>query len=135
MSKLSKEFKSGFIFLLAIVFLVYGLKYLKGLNVFQSNKPYYAIYDEIDGLQVGSAVRLNGFNVGMVNNIVLNENNNLFVDNALNLTAIYVFVLSFVFSIIFIHFLISWVRRSSLLIFVLYRIIFGTFLIFVSFEL
>jgi len=86
MSKLSKEFKSGFIFLLAIVFLVYGLKYLKGLNVFQSNKPYYAIYDEIDGLQVGSAVRLNGFNVGMVNNIVLNENNNLFV--TLNITEI-----------------------------------------------
>ena len=50
MNKLSKEFKSGFIFLLAIVFLVYGLKYLKGLNVFQSNKPYYAIYDDIDGL-------------------------------------------------------------------------------------
>ena len=67
--------------------------------------------------------------------LFVNENNNLFVDNALNLTAIYVFVLSFVFSIIFIHFLISWVRRSSLLIFVLYRIIFGTFLIFVSFEL
>ena len=41
MSKISKEFKSGFIFLLAIVTLVYGLKYLKGLNVFQTNKPYY----------------------------------------------------------------------------------------------
>lgn len=86
MSKLSKEFKSGFIFLLAIVFLVYGLKYLKGLNVFEANKPYYAIYDEIDGLQVGSAVRLNGFNVGMVNAIVLNDNNNLLV--TLNITEI-----------------------------------------------
>ena len=86
MSKLSKEFKSGFIFLLAIVFLVYGLKYLKGLNVFEANKPYYAIYDEIDGLQVGSAVRLNGFNVGMVNAIVLNNNNNLLV--TLNITEI-----------------------------------------------
>ena len=32
MSKISKEFKSGFIFLLAIVTLVYGLKYLKGLK-------------------------------------------------------------------------------------------------------
>ena len=79
MNKLSKEFKSGFIFLLAIVFLVYGLKYLKGLNVFQSNKPYYAIYDDIDGLQIGSSIRLNGFNVGMVNNIILNSDNNLVV--------------------------------------------------------
>ena len=84
MNKLSKEFKSGFIFLLAIVFLVYGLKYLKGLNVFQSNKPYYAIYDDIDGLQVGSSIRLNGFNVGMVNNIVLSNNNRLLVTLNIN---------------------------------------------------
>jgi len=84
MNKLSKEFKSGFIFLLAIVFLVYGLKYLKGLNVFQTNKPYYAIYDDIDGLQVGSSIRLNGFNVGMVNNIVLSNNNKLLVTLNIN---------------------------------------------------
>ena len=84
MNKLSKEFKSGFIFLLAIIFLVYGLKYLKGLNVFQSNKPYYAIYDDIDGLQVGSSIRLNGFNVGMVNNIVLSNNNKLLVTLNIN---------------------------------------------------
>ena len=79
MNRISKEFKSGFIFLLAIIFLVYGLKYLKGLNVFQTNKPYYAIYDDIDGLQIGSSIRLNGFNVGMVNNIILNSDNNLVV--------------------------------------------------------
>lgn len=79
MNRISKEFKSGFIFLLAIIFLVYGLKYLKGLNVFQTNKPYYAIYDNIDGLQIGSSIRLNGFNVGMVNNIILNSDNNLVV--------------------------------------------------------
>ena len=84
MNKLSKEFKSGFIFLLAIIFLVYGLKYLKGLNVFQSNKPYYAIYDDIDGLQIGSSIRLNGFNVGMVNNIVLSNNNKLLVTLNIN---------------------------------------------------
>ena len=79
MNRISKEFKSGFIFLLAIIFLVYGLKYLKGLNVFQTNKPYYAIYDDIDGLQIGSSIRLNGFNAGMVNNIILNSDNNLVV--------------------------------------------------------
>ena len=79
MNRISKEFKSGFIFLLAVIFLVYGLKYLKGLNVFQTNKPYYAIYDDIDGLQIGSSIRLNGFNVGMVNNIILNSDNNLIV--------------------------------------------------------
>ena len=75
MSRLSKEFKLGFVFLLAIVSLVYGLKYLKGLNVFQTNKSYYAIYDDIDGLQVGSGVLLNGFNIGMVSDIKLIPSN------------------------------------------------------------
>jgi len=63
------------------------------------------------------------------------ENNNLFINDTLNLMAIIVFVLSFIFSIIFIHFLISWVRKSSLLIFILYRIIFGTLLITLFLQL
>ena len=61
--------------------------------------------------------------------IIYNENNNLFLNDSFNLTAITVFVLSFIFSIIFIHFLTSWVRRSSLSIFIIYRIIFGIFLL------
>ena len=85
MSKLSKEFKSGFVFLLAIVFLVYGLKYLKGINVFQTNKSYHAIYSDIDGLQVGSAVMLNGYNIGIVSNInLITTNNNLIVTLNIN---------------------------------------------------
>ena len=37
--------------------------------------------------------------------------------------------LSFLFSIFFIHFLVSWVQRSSLALFMWYRIIFGIFII------
>ena len=57
------------------------------------------------------------------------------INDTLNLMAIIVFVLSFIFSIIFIHFLISWVRKSSLLIFILYRLIFGTLLITLFLQL
>ncbi len=67
--------------------------------------------------------------------MIYNENNNLYINDTFNMTAITVFVLSFIFSIIFIHFLISWVRRSSLLIFVLYRIVFGTFLIILFLQI
>ena len=67
--------------------------------------------------------------------LLYDQNNNLFINGAFNLTAISVFFLSFLFSIIFIHFLISWVRRSSLLIFILYRIIFGIFLISLYLQL
>ena len=38
-------------------------------------------------------------------------------------------IFSFIFSIIFIHFIINWVKKSSLSIFVAYRLLFGIFLI------
>ena len=63
MKRLSKEFLTGFIFILTIVLLIYGIKFLKGLNVFEPEKTYYSIYNDIDGLQVGSSVNLNGFNI------------------------------------------------------------------------
>ena len=47
-----------------------------------------------------------------------------------NLSAIMIFVFSFVFSLFFIFFLVAWVRRFSLLIFAVYRLIFGGFLIY-----
>ena len=73
--------------------------------------------------------------IGAAIYLIYNENNNLYINDTFNLTAITVIALSFIFSVIFIHFLISWVRRSSLLIFVLYRIIFGTFLISLFLQL
>ena len=47
-----------------------------------------------------------------------------------NLSAIMIFVFSFVFSLFFIFFLVVWVRRFSLFIFATYRLIFGLFLIY-----
>ena len=85
MKRLSKEFLTGFIFILTIVLLIYGIKFLKGLNVFEPEKTYYSIYNDIDGLQVGSSVNLNGFNIGTVSNIqLLSLNNNLLVSLNIN---------------------------------------------------
>ena len=84
MNRLSKEFKAGFIFLLSIVLLVYGLKYLKGLNVFQADKSYFAVYSDVDGLQVGSSITLNGFKVGMVSDMYLIDNHKLLVTLNIN---------------------------------------------------
>ena len=84
MSRLSKEFKAGFVFLLSIVLLVYGLKYLKGLNVFQTDKSYFAVYSDVDGLQVGSSITLNGFKVGMVSDMYLIDNHKLLVTLNIN---------------------------------------------------
>ena len=59
--------------------------------------------------------------------LIFNENSIFFIDDILNFNVILVFLLSFLFSLIFIHFLITWVRNASLLIFILYRIIFGIY--------
>ena len=80
MKRLSKEFLTGFIFLLSIVLLIYGIKFLKGIDIFNSNKTYFSIYSNVNGLQVGSNITLNGFNVGIVNDIILfNDNKELLV--------------------------------------------------------
>ena len=42
-----------------------------------------------------------------------------------------IFFLSFFFSIIFIYFLVAWVKRFSLFIFVVYRVGFGLWILFV----
>jgi phospholipid/cholesterol/gamma-HCH transport system substrate-binding protein len=85
MKRLSKEFLTGFIFILTIILIIYGIKFLKGLNVFESEKTYYSIYNDIDGLQIGSSVNLNGYNIGTVSNIqLISLNNNLLVSLNIN---------------------------------------------------
>lgn len=85
MKRLSKEFLTGFIFLLSIVLLIYGIKFLKGIDIFNSNKTYFSVYSNVNGLQVGSNITLNGFNVGIVNDIILfNDNKELLVSFSLN---------------------------------------------------
>lgn len=48
----------------------------------------------------------------------------------LTFSSFMIFFLSFLFSVLFIFFLVSWVKKFSLLIFVIYRILFGTLILF-----
>ena len=78
---MNKELKIGFVALLAIVGLFIGVNYLKGLDVLNPSRKFYAKYENIGGLKVGSSVFVNGYQVGMVSNIDLlaNENQQLLV--------------------------------------------------------
>ena len=76
MKKISKEIKIGILVVTSIVLLVWGTNYLKGSNLFDSSKTFYALYDKIGGLQEGSGVMVNGFKVGFVKKIqILSEDN------------------------------------------------------------
>ena len=68
---MNKEFKIGFIAIVTMAVLFTGVNYLKGINLFDNNRNIYAIYTNIDGLQEGSGVMVNGFKVGIVKKISL----------------------------------------------------------------
>lgn len=57
--------------LLAIAVLYLGFNYLKGIDFFSRNDKYYALYDNVDGLNVSNPVLVNGFIVGRVSSIKL----------------------------------------------------------------
>ena len=60
MKKLSKELRIGILVVISIVVLVWGINYLKGSNLFDSSRTFYALYENIGGLQEGSGVTVNG---------------------------------------------------------------------------
>ena len=74
MKKMNKELKIGFIAILAIIVLFLGINYLKGLSVLNPSRDFYAKYEKIGGLQVGSAVYLHGYQVGRVSFVDLLPN-------------------------------------------------------------
>ncbi len=71
---MSKEFKVGIIALVAGAMLYYGFNFLKGIDFFDPTDKYYAIYDNVDGLNVGNGVIINGFAMGRVTDINLMDN-------------------------------------------------------------
>tara|TARA_B110000444_G_scaffold251377_1_gene279146 strand:- start:177 stop:1115 length:939 start_codon:yes stop_codon:yes gene_type:complete len=68
---MNKEFKIGLVALVTMTVLFIGINYLKGINLFDNNRTIYAIYKNIDGLQEGSGVSVNGFKIGIVKKISL----------------------------------------------------------------
>ncbi len=65
----NKEFKIGAFVILAILILIFGIDYLKGINLFNPANFYYASYDNVQGLEVAAPVTCNGYKVGQVREI------------------------------------------------------------------
>ncbi|MET4106588.1 MlaD family protein [Hymenobacter sp. UYP22] len=71
LTTVSKEIKVALLGIVAIALLVVGFNFLKGSNILSSDRTYYAKYDNVDGLNVGNPVILNGIKVGQVKEMVL----------------------------------------------------------------
>lgn len=80
--RLSSEIKLGLIITIAIAATIWGLNFLKGRNILQRVDTYYAVYNDINGLEKNSKIFINGYKVGQVGDIVFNKGSN----NALTIT-------------------------------------------------
>lgn len=67
--KLSNEVKVGILVTAALAALIWGLNYLKGKDLFTSRNKYFAVYKSVDGLVTSNPVFMNGYKIGIVNQI------------------------------------------------------------------
>ncbi len=69
--KLSRELKTGILALVAIVLVIFGINYLKGSNLLENERVFYAKYPHVGGLGPSAPVSINGLTVGKVMDISL----------------------------------------------------------------
>ena len=73
--KLSHEIKTALLVLSGIFLFVVMINYLKSNDIFVSDRSFYAIYDDVEGVSSGTPVTISGFNVGSVQDISFYGNN------------------------------------------------------------
>jgi len=73
--RITREAKIGVFAITCMLSTFWGVNFLKGKNVFSPNNLYYAIFNQVDGLENSNPVLINGFKVGVVKNIKFEEGN------------------------------------------------------------
>src|ERR1700744_2718888 len=71
--KVSNETKIGALTVIAITILILGYSFLRGADLFSDSNKFYAIYKSVDGLSVAKPVLVNGFQIGHVSKMQLQE--------------------------------------------------------------
>lgn len=65
----TKEFKIGLWVIIALVILVFGIDFLKGINLFTPSNYYIVRYDNVQGIEVSAPVTIDGYKVGQVREV------------------------------------------------------------------
>ncbi|MBO4593779.1 MAG: MCE family protein [Bacteroidaceae bacterium] len=69
MKPITKEIKIAIVAICTIALLIYGINFLKGINIFQSSNLYYVAFNDISGLAKSNPVYANGYRIGIVRTI------------------------------------------------------------------
>ena len=77
---MKKEVKIGILALVALVTVIFGLKFLKGQSVFSSNQTFYSDFSNVKNLTIGTPVYIHGFQVGTVVDMYLKPTNTELVE-------------------------------------------------------
>ena len=66
----SKEVKIALTTIAALFIIIYGINYLKGINIFNPSYYYFVRFKNVDGLAKSSPVFADGFKIGIVHDII-----------------------------------------------------------------
>jgi len=78
--KLTREIKTAILVISSILLFFWGYSFLKGKNLFDTNKKLYVVYENVAGLESSAPVTLNGLKIGKVNSISINPDGKLLVE-------------------------------------------------------
>ncbi|MEC7064403.1 MAG: MlaD family protein [Bacteroidota bacterium] len=67
--KLSYEIKTALLVMSGIFLFIVMINYLKSNDIFVSDRSFFAIYEDVEGVSTGTPVTISGFNVGSVQDI------------------------------------------------------------------
>ncbi len=67
--KLSYEIKTALLVMSGIFLFIVMINYLKSNDIFISDRSFFAIYEDVEGVSTGTPVTISGFNVGSVQDI------------------------------------------------------------------
>ena len=76
---MTNEVKTGILVILGIGLFVFGFSYLKSNDIFVSDRSFYAVYSDVEGVVNGTPVTVNGLPVGSIQNISFYNGNQLLV--------------------------------------------------------
>ncbi|HEY4876011.1 MAG TPA: MlaD family protein [Puia sp.] len=67
--KISNETKIGVLTAISITLLILGFNFLKGTSLFSHTKKIYAVFKNVESMEVSNAVVINGFSIGNISDI------------------------------------------------------------------
>lgn len=75
--KISRELKIGFFGIVTLVMFIISVNYIKGKDIFNRSRTFYAVYDATSGIQEAAAVTVSGLEIGKVTGMkFLSRNSN-----------------------------------------------------------